>query len=397
MMGFFFSDEVRRNPYPWYEQVRSASPVLRDPQTDTWMLFDYDSVRRAMDDHETFSSRVTHPGGRAPEWLVFLDPPRHTALRAVVGRAFTPRAIGALEPRIRELSRTLLAGAVERRELDLVAEYSGPLPTMVIAEMMGIPLADRPRFMQWSQAIVNLSSAIMGGEEGARAGREYVAMRDEMTSYLTALIAERRAVARDDLLTRLVQGEVDGDGLSDADILGFFQLLLSAATETTTNLIDNAIISFAEHPDQLARLREAPHLMTPAIEEVVRYRSPGQIMFRQTTREVTLHGQTIPANRFVLMMVGSANRDATRFAAPDRFDIRRDPNPHIAFGHGIHFCIGAALARLEAKVALSDLLLGRLELELMRDEPWEPRRALHVHGPASMHVRLRSGATAAAG
>jgi cytochrome P450 len=394
MMGFFFSDEVRRNPYPWYEQVRSASPVLRDPDSDTWMLFDYASVRRAMDDHESFSSRVTHPGGRAPEWLVFLDPPRHTQLRAIVGRAFTPRAIAALEPRIRELSRELLDRAAQRGEVDLVAEYSGPLPAMVIAEMMGIPLADRPRFMRWSQAIVNLGYAIMGGEEGARAAREYVAVREEMTSYLMALIGERRLSPRDDLLTRLVQGEVDGEGLSDADILGFFQLLLSAATETTTNLIDNAVISFAENPDQLARLRESPGLMASAIEEVVRYRSPGQIMFRQSTRDVTLHGQTIPANRFVLVMIGSANRDAAQFASPDRFDIGRNPNPHIAFGHGIHFCLGAALARLEAKVALSDLLLGPVELELVRGEPWEPRQALHVHGPASLNVRLRSGTTA---
>jgi cytochrome P450 len=352
------------------------------------MLFDYASVRRAMDDHETFSSRVTHPGGRAPEWLVFLDPPRHTKLRAVVGRAFTPRAIGALEPRIRELSRDLLHHAAEQGSVDLVAEYSGPLPTMVIAEMMGIPLADRPRFMTWSQAIVNLGYAIMGGEQGARAVREHAAVREEMTSYLTALVAERRTSPRDDLLTRLVEGEVDGEGLSDAEILGFFQLLLSAATETTTNLIDNAILSFAEHPGQLARLRAEPRLMATAIEEVVRYRSPGQIMFRQTTREVTLHGQTIPAGRFVLVMVGSANRDPARFSSADRFDIGRDPNPHIAFGHGIHSCLGAALARLEARVALSDLLLADFELALVHDEPWEPRSALHVHGPARLKVRI---------
>jgi cytochrome P450 len=387
MMHFIFSDDVRRDPYHWYARVRETSPVLHDPRSGMWMLFDYESVKRAMDDHETFSSVVHPPTGRAPEWLVFLDPPRHSKLRAIIMRTFTPRAIARLEPRVRELSAALLDEHIGRGEMDLVDDYAGPLPVMVIAELIGIPLEDRPRFMRWSQAIVNLSYAIAGGALAEQAIREHVP-RAEMLAYVTELASRRRIDPRDDLLTRLVETEVDGERLSMEDILGFFQLLLSAATETTTNFIDNAVLSFIENPSQLTRLRDNPALLPSALEEVVRYRSPGQAIFRETTRDVSLHGKAIPAGSFVLVMVGSANRDPKRFVEPETFDIGRDPNPHIAFGHGIHFCIGAALARLEVRVALTDLFDRMETIELASHEPWEPRKALHVHGPAHLPIRF---------
>jgi cytochrome P450 len=388
MMSFFFSDDVRREPFPWYEQVRGSSPVLCDPATGTWMLFDYPSVKRAMDDPATFSSRVTHPGGRAPEWLVFLDPPQHTKLRAIVMRAFTPRAVAALAPRIQAISSALLDELHGREEIDLVADYATPLPVRVIAELLGIPTDDHATLATWSQAIVNLSYAIPGGESGARAMREYFLVKDQIGQYLGALIELRRSAPQDDLLTRLVEGEVDGERLTLSEITGFFQLLLSAATETTTNLIDNAMLCFLEHPDQLARLRSEPQLLASAIEEVVRFRSPGQIMFRQTTRDVALHGRVIPGDRFVLMMIGSANRDPECFPDPARFDIARTPNPHIGFGHGIHACLGAALARLEARTAIPDLLRRFQCFTAASAEPWAPRQALHVHGPSALPLRV---------
>lgn len=388
MMNFFFSDDVRREPFPWYDQVRAASPVLCDRVTGTWMLFDHASVKCAMDDPATFSSRVTHPGGRAPEWLVFLDPPQHTKLRAIVMRAFTPRAVAALAPRIEAISSELLDNLGGREVIDLVADYATPLPVRVIAEMIGIPTDDHTTFAAWSHAIVNLSYSITGGEPGARATREYFLVKDEIVQYLTALVDSRRRTPQDDLLTRLVNGEVDGERLTIDDITGFFQLLLSAATETTTNLIDNAMLCFLDHPDQLARLRGEPELLSSAIEEVVRFRSPGQIMFRQTRREVELHGQVIPADRFVLMMIGSANRDPARFPDAARFYIGRTPNPHIGFGHGIHACLGAALARLEARVAIPDLLRRFQRFSAASDEPWAPRQALHVHGPSTLPLRV---------
>lgn len=388
MMSFFFSPDVRRAPFHWYDQVRSTSPVLCDASSGTWMLFDYASVKCAMDDHATFSSRVTHPGGRAPEWLVFLDPPRHTRLRGIVSRAFTPRAIAALSPRIEAISTELLDSLCHRDEIDLVADYAEPLPVRVIAEMIGMPAEEQATFAGWSRAIVNLSYAITGGEAWARAGREYVAVKDAIVRYLAGMIAERRASATDDLLSALVWGEVDGERLTDEEIVGFFQLLLSAATETTTNLIANAMLCFMEHPDQRVRLNANPEVIGTAIEEVVRFRSPGQIMFRQTTREVTLHGRTIPADRFVLLMIGSANRDPACFPDPGRFDVTRAPNPHIAFGHGIHACLGAALARTEARVALPQLLARVRRFEPATSEPWAPREALHVHGPSALPLRV---------
>ena len=388
MVSFFLSPDVRRNPYPWYDEMRRVAPVLHDSRSNIWMLFDYDSVKRAMDDVETFSSRVIPPTGRAPEWLVFLDPPRHSRLRALVSRAFAPRSIAALEPRVRALSAELLDALVGRGEMDLVAEYAAPLPVLVIAALMGIPAHDRTRFERWSHAIVNLSYAIAGGEVALRAVREHAPVRAEMTEYLVDLIARRRAEPADDLLSRLAHAELDGARLTDEEILGFFQLLLSAATETTTNLIGNAMLCLLEHPDQLARLRADRSLLPSAIEEVVRYRSPGQIVFRQTTRDVTLHGAAIPEGSFVLVMVGSANRDAAHITEPDRFDVAREPNPHIAFGHGIHSCLGAALARLEGRVAIGHLLDRLDAVEIASDEPWEPREALHVHGPARLPIRF---------
>jgi len=387
----FFSDDMRRNPFPAYEQMRSRSPVLHAPALDLWMIFDYDGVKRVLNDHQSFSSSMFTAQRANPEWFIFFDPPRHSKLRALIMRAFTPRMAANLEPRIRELSRELLGQKIEQGEMDLVADFSVPLPMMVIAEMLGVPLADRPRFTRWNEVMLNLSFAVPGGEGAAKAAQDYFAVKAEMAGYLTGLLAERRTTPRDDLLTKLVEAEVDGEHLTEPEILGFFQLLLVAGSETTTNLLNNAILCLLEYPDQLARLRATPELMPAAIEEVLRYRSPVQWMFRATNRDVEMNRQTIPAGKLVLPIIGAANRDPRQFPDAGRFDILRDPNPHIAFGHGIHFCLGAALSRLEARIALSDLLERLKGLELANPEPWEPRKALHVHGPARLPIRFEPG------
>lgn len=381
------SDDVRRDPYPMYAQLRSRAPVCQFPSTGMWLLLDHESVKRGLTDHEAFSSAVTPPTGKAPDWLVFTDPPRHSKLRAIITKAFTPRSVAQLEPRIRELSRELLAPALERGEIELIGEYASPLPTMVIAEMLGIPLADRPQFIRWGEAIMGLSYAMVGGAAAQQKIAAHANAKLEMREYLSGLLELRRRDPKDDLLSRLVAAEVDGEQLGDDDILGFFQLLLAGGIETTTNLIGSAILCLHEHPDQLALLRAQPERLPAAIEEVLRYRSPGQIMFRETRREVEIGGQTIPPGTFVLVVIGAANRDPQVFAEPDRFDITRDPNLHVAFGHGIHFCIGAALSRLEAKIALGDLLAAWKQFA-PSPEPWQPRPALHLHGPASLPVRF---------
>jgi len=386
-----FSDEVRRDPYPVYDQMRSRSPVLYvPPPFDGWLIFDYAGAKRALNDHQAFSSRVPAPR----HWFIFFDPPAHTKLRALVSRAFTPNSVANLEPYIRRLSGELLDQAIPREEFDLAAEFSVPLPMKVISTMIGIPAADWSRFKRWSDSILKLSYARSGGAEAQEAGREFGAVTVEMNEYLGRMIEERRAAPKDDLLTRLIQAEVDGERLKQEEILGFFQLLVVGGQETTTNLINNAMLCFLENPGQLARLRAQPSLLGSAIEEVLRYRSPLQWVMRTPRQDIELHGQTIPAGKLVLPMIGSANRDPGVFANANNFDVAREPNPHIAFGHGIHSCLGAALARMEARIALSELFQRVKHFELAGSEPWEPRRALHVLGPTRLLLRCQPASSA---
>jgi cytochrome P450 len=393
----FLTDEVRRDPYPLYAQMRASSPIMCVPPHGPWMIFDYAGVKRVLEDHEAFTSSAS-PAGATDHplpWMIFYDPPRHTKLRALVQRAFTPRSVAMLEPRIAAISRELLDAAVARQkeagEFDLVAEYAAPLPMMVIAEMLGIPSSERARFRRWSDAILGLSETISGSPAaGGNAAAAYGVATDEMENYLIDILRTFRSAPKDNLLNRLALAEVDGQRLTHEEILGFFQLLLLAGSETTVNLIANAILCLIEHPNESARLREQPALLPTAIEEVLRFRSPLQTVFRAARHDVEMHGQTIPAGKLVLPMIGSANRDASVFAEPDRFDITRDPNAHVAFGHGVHFCLGAALARLEAKVAITDLLARSRRITRTTDEPWPPRTAFHLHGPSRLPVRLEN-------
>jgi len=384
-MDDFFSDDMRRNPYPIYAQMRQTAPVFKvPPPFDAWMIFTYDGVKHALSDHATFSSRV--PGPR--NWFIFFDPPHHTKLRALLSKAFTPRVVAGLEPHIRDLSRRLLDRSIDAGQMDLAADFSIPLPMMVIAELIGIPPGQWERFNRWSSGILKISYG-RSGPAAAQAMAEFRAAAAEINAYVAGMIAQRRADPRDDLLTRLVHAEVDGQHLTDEEIFGFFQLLLVGGQETTTNLINNAVLCLLENPDQLALLRQRPDLLPSAIEEVLRYRSPAQWMMRTPTRPIELHGQTIPPGQLVLAMLGSANRDPAQFPDPERFDITRVPYPHLAFGDGAHFCMGAPLSRLEARIALADLLQRLDHIELATTEPWEPRKALHVHGPARLPIRFR--------
>ena len=379
-------DVLRRNPFLAYALMRRFAPVFHDTRHGLWMLFDYDSVKRALHDPETFSSRAAPPGDAPLDWLIFQDPPLHTKLRGIIMRTFTPRAIAGLEPRIDALCTELLDAALEARGMDVAADFAIPLPLLVIAEMLGVPAGDREPLKRWSAAILGLSGTIAGGETAARAVTAFRNAKTDMRPYILRWLEERRARPKDDLLTRLVEAEVDGERLSEEDILGFFQLLLLAGSETTTNLIGSAVLTLAEHPGELARLRANPGLLPPAIEEVLRFRPPVQAVFRQAARDVEVRGKTIPAGSLILLMIGAANRDPRQFPRPNRFTIGREPNAHIAFGHGIHFCIGAALARVEARVALTRFL-ERVPRFTVAGK-WEPQPGFHVHGPTRLPIRL---------
>jgi cytochrome P450 len=386
----FFAEETRRNPFPFYEQIRNQCPLQEVPEAKLWMLFDYPGVKQALNDSATFASNLLESIGRpTPDWLIFFDPPRHTKLRSLISKAFTPKIMASLEPQIREVSRDLLAKHVPRGEMDLANDYSIPLPMMVIARLVGIPAGDWEKFRRWSDGILQLSYTISASDATNQALSEYTAVAAEIKAYLPALIEERRRSPQNDLLTQLASAEVDGERLSEREILGFFQLLIVAGQETTSNLINNAMLSFLENPEALACVRSNRELLPSAIEETLRFRSPIQWVFRGTTRDVTLHGKTIPAKSLVLLMLGSANRDPRQFPHPNQFVVTREPNAHVAFGHGHHFCLGAALSRLEARIALSDIFDQLGDPRLASDAPWEPRRALHVHGPARLPIRFK--------
>jgi cytochrome P450 len=374
-----FGDDMRREPYPLYDQLRARSP-LHVPGPNLWLVMDYEGCRRALHDTEAFTSSV---GGQF-EWLLFMDPPRHTRLRAIISKALTPRQVAGLEPHVREIVRELLASTGD--QLDLEAELAAPLPIRVIGELLGLPRIDRTELERWGHAIMGLAATVIGSPEAAiAAGDAFRAADAEMQRYLADIVAAKRARPADDLLTRLVTSD---ERLDPEELLRFFQLLLAAGTETTTNLIDNAMVCLLDHPAELARLRADPALLPSMLEEVLRFRCPAQAMFRGTRRPVELNNRTIPEGQLVLVLIGAANRDPAHIVEPARFDIARSPNPHIGFGHGIHFCLGAALARLEARVAYEEMLARWSDIAYARAEPWTPRAPFHIHGPASLPLRV---------
>ncbi len=385
-----FSPELRRNPYPMYKMMRQSQPVMYMEELKIWSVFRYEDVRTVLSDHARFSSQFGQmPGANAANQermnpsLISTDPPRHTKLRSLVSRAFTPRAVEELEPRIAKIANELLDKVADSGRIDLIKDFSYPLPVIVIAELLGIPSSDRDQFKQWSDEVVASADQIVGGTSS---NSEQV--HKEMKEYFRGIMAERKLNPQNDLISALLAAEIDGEQLSEEDILSFCWLLLVAGNETTTNLIGNAVLTLLEHPEQLARLQENPALLSSAIEEALRYRSPVQAMFRITKEDTEIGGQTIPAGSRVIAWIGSANRDGEKFPDPDLFDISRSPNQHIAFGHGIHFCLGSPLARLEAKVALTAILRRLPELARVNNEPLEPARGFIVNGVTSLPLKF---------
>jgi cytochrome P450 len=379
--------------------MRRLHPVAYDDQAGYWALFRYGAVRQVLTDHQTFSSDRTRllsgmdvemtEQVRSASSLVGMDPPRHRLLRDLVSRAFSPRTVARLEPRIAELAAELLDAVLPAGRMDLIADFAYPLPVTVIAEMLGVPSADRPTFKRWADAMTTGTDEIPT-DAAAPVVQERLRLQQEMSAYFRATVEARCAAPRDDLISGLVAAEVEDAHLSEAEILAFSNLLLVAGHLTTTNLLGNAVLCLLDHPDQRARLRTEPGLMPAAVEEVLRYEGPAQAIVRFTVRETEVGGQAIPAGQRVLAWLGSANRDDAVFAEPDRFDVTRSPNPHLAFGHGIHFCLGAPLARLEARVALS-VLLERLP-DLARDEqqPVEPTETPFLRGVRRLPLRFRA-------
>jgi len=353
-----FDAHIHDDPYPTYRLLRDEAPVYRAPDSHTWVLSRHRDVITALLDHDCYSSVngvfPAPPGSRVMEsvlpMMIMMDPPRHDQLRALVSKAFTPRRIAAMNDGIEHLADGLSqqfdrgAGGA-----DFIADFAGIIPAFVIADLLGLPREDREQFRQWSNTMVQSNPTRDEGQEvhGAAAA---------IYGYFADFLAERRREPREDLMSALVAAEVAGTRLTDDELLGFCLLLLIAGHETTTNLLGNAAVVLADHPRSRRRLVADPSLLGPAVEELLRYDSPVQGLSRVLTRDVTLHGTTMTRGESVLLLFGSANRDDRVFPDPDLFDIDRKAEHQIAFGRGVHFCLGASLARMEARIALRAFL-----------------------------------------
>lgn len=369
-----FAPEHRDDPYPAYAALRAEAPLLYHEGLGFWLATRHAVVHKIQSDPAGFSS-ARGIGALKSEiqrpTLLTRDPPDHTRLRSLVSKAFTPRRVAALEPRITSLVDDLLDEALAPGRggaFDLVEGLARPLPLAVMGDILSVEPARRDDFTRWSDDVIR-SIAGLGDRESRMRGRQSYL---EFDAYFSRKIEERRTERRTDLLSALVTAQEEQDALSTSEILNFCMLLFVAGNETTTNLITNAALALFGHPETAERLRADPSLIERAVEEVLRYDSPVQGIFRTTAGEVSLAGVTVPADQKVCLLLGSANRDPEAFPDADSFDIERTPNPHVALGHGIHYCIGAPLARIEARVALASLL--RRTSSLHPDPASPPRR-----------------------
>ncbi|MBB5852842.1 cytochrome P450 [Amycolatopsis umgeniensis] len=352
----------------WLRGDFPADPVGFDAETGMWNVYGHAEALKTLSDPKVFSSDTTRliPQELAPDKDLFvdgnllqMDPPDHKKLRTLVSHAFTPKVVADLEPRIAALTNELLDVVDGADSMELVTHLAYPLPVIVIAELLGIPASDRDLFKEWVDTMLRNSqqrSLIKQTEEDKKASDETMEQLKNLVNYLGEHVDDRRRNPREDLLTKLVEAEVDGEKLTQNEVVNFANVLLLAGHITTTMLLGNTVLCLDSHPDEYRRVREDRSLLPATIEESLRFLSPFALVARATTTDVELGGRTIPADSMLAIWVAAANRDPRAFTDPGTFDPARAHNPHLAFGRGIHFCIGAPLARLEGKTALNILL-----------------------------------------
>ena len=390
-----FGPDFQANPYPIYAQLRSSAPVRRVDLPDgrgVWLVTRYEDVKAIFKDERFVKDMLNAmtpdqiaqmppvPDALKPltRNMLETDPPDHDRLRSLVRKAFTPRLIERLRPRVQEIADELLDAVQTKGEMDLIDDYAFPLPIIVIAELLGVPAEDRDKFRRWSNAAISRDTT-----------EEYMVevllpnMRT-FIAYLRAMFEEKRDDPKDDLISALVLAEEAGDKLDEDEMLAMVFLLLTAGHETTVNLIGNGTLALLQHPDQFEKLRDDPSLIKPAVEELLRYDGPVETSTERFAREDVRIGETvIPRGEMVLVVIASADRDAERFANPDALDITRDDNRHLAFGKGIHACLGAPLARIEGQIAINTLLrrMPNLRLEGSPESlTWRPGMLLRGLG-----------------
>ena len=364
-----------QDPYPAYAALRDRAPVHRSRLLRAWVFTRHADVGAILRDHRRFSndprkgtlsSRQLAMLPPPHEFtLLFLDPPNHTRLRALVSKAFTPIAVNALESRIRSILGALLDDIDDPSAFDLMEAVARPLPVIVMAEMLGVPAEDRARFAGWAAQRARLLEPTISRRERKAGG----AASRAFDAYFLPIIEERRAAPREDIVSALVQAQDEGEQLSERETLNMLRLLLSAGTETTANLIGNGILALLRNPDQLQRLRDDPGLIPTAVEELLRFDSPVQADFRRVVADCEVNGFPLRKRDNIVLLLGAANRDPDVFVNPDGLDIDRRQGRHLSFGGGIHHCLGAPLARLEGRIVL-ELLLDRFKsMRLLGDRP----------------------------
>jgi cytochrome P450 len=357
-----FSTTTRENPYPQYDWLRREHPVYYNERHDFWALSRYRDVVQAVRAPELFSSaKGVGLDKRYGLSMIAHDPPDHTRLRKLVVKAFTPRQIASYAPQIQAIIDGLLDDVIAKGVFELVEDLAIPLPVTVIAHVLGVDPEYRHEFKRWSDDVVNFTA----GNAPAEAREQLRGSWGEFCHYFSDMLEARLHQPQDDVVTILAQAQEEGDALTVLEFLNFCQLLLVAGNETTTNLISNGLLAFNAFPEEAQRLRRHPELAVNMVEEVLRYDTPVQLTYRTTTQDIDMHGATIPADSKVAILWGSANRDPEVFAEPDRLDLSRNPNPHVAFASGIHYCLGASLARLEMRLTMETLMrrMHRLEID----------------------------------
>ncbi len=377
--GRLFGPEMLVNPYPIYHMLRSMDPVHWHEAAGAWVLTRYADVAAVLRNPNASSERTRVAQALSPEEFQELyafrsnamlncDPPRHTRLRLLVSKAFTPAAVERLAPFIQKVVDEALDAALARGGMDVMRDLAYPLPVTVIAHMLGVPPEDRDQFKTWSDDITATAGNVMANLTPEQFRRSIGSTR-ELTEYFRKVVAQRRVEPRDDLLTALARAEEAGDRLTEAELFANAVLLLNAGHETTTNLIGNGTWALLRFRDQMRRLREDPSLANTAVEELLRFDSPVQFTSRVVKEEMTVGDKAMKPGQLALVLLGAANRDPAQFADPDRLDVGRIDNKHVAFGLGPHFCLGAPLARLEGRIVLQTLLRRLPGLQLAGPEP----------------------------
>jgi cytochrome P450 len=374
-----FGPTMLADPYPYYARLRRIDPVHWAEGPGHWVLTRYADIVSVLRSPHASAERIEINQRQVPaefqevftarkDAMINADPPRHTRLRLLVNKAFTPGAVAALTPFIQRLVDDLIDTVQPRDRMDVIRDLAYPLPATVIAEMLGVPHADRDRFKQWSDDTAAVVGNVAGGLSEGVLRRGVHGMR-ELRAYFRGIVVQRRIEPRDDLISALVKAQQEGDRLNEAELLANAVLLLNAGHETTTNLIGNGALALLRHPDQLRRLREDPALIPTAVEELLRYDSPVQFTSRVLKADLTLGGKHLRAGQTVLLVLGAANRDPAQFPDPDRLDVGRADNKHLSFGLGSHYCLGAPLARLEGRIVFETLFRRLPGLRLAHPAP----------------------------